>query len=181
MRRRLLKSVWRRTGGSAAVEFAIIGPTFLLMTFSVIETGLALFAGEILSHGVSQASRQIRTGQAQFAPLTQAQFRQVVCDEVDYLLSCDADKLYVDVRAFSSFGGTSFPPPLDANGDIDPANTNSYQPGESGNISGGNSIVLVRGFYEWQIFTPMFGEFLSNMPGNKRLLSASAAFKNEPF
>jgi Flp pilus assembly protein TadG len=179
--RRFVKRVRRANGGSAAIEFAIVGPAFLLMMFSVIETGMVLFAGEILSHGVSQASRQIRTGQAAAGSMTQGQFRQAVCDEVNFLLSCDASKLHLDVREFSSFGGTSFPPPTDAGGNIDPNATNNFQPGTSGNISGGNSIVLVRGFYEWQLFTPMFGQFLANMPGNKRLLSASVAFKNEPF
>jgi Flp pilus assembly protein TadG len=179
--RRFIKRARRANGGAAAIEFAIVGPAFLLMMFSVIETGMVLFAGEILTHGVAQASRQIRTGQAAASQMTQGQFRQLVCGEVDYLLSCDADKLYLDVRSFSSFGGTSFPPPLDAGGNIDPAATNNFQPGVSGNIGGGSSIVLVRGFYEWQLFTPMFGQFLANMPGNKRLLSASVAFKNEPF
>ncbi len=179
--KRILKRVLRGTGGTAAVEFAIIGPVFLLLLWSIIETALVLFGSEILAHGVSQASRQIRTGQAAATGMTQAQFRQLVCDQVNMLLSCDTNRLYIDVRAFSSFAGTTFPPPLDAEGDVDPANTNNFQIGESGNISAGTSIVLVRGFYEWQIFTPLIGEFLSNMPGNRRLLSASAAFKNEPF
>jgi Flp pilus assembly protein TadG len=179
--RRFVKRVKRANGGSAAIEFAIVGPAFLLMMFSVIETGMVLFAGEILSHGISQASRQIRTGQAQAVSMTQAQFRQVVCNEVNYLLSCDVDKLHIDVRSFTSFGGSSFPPPMDANGNIDPAATSNFDPGQTGGVNPSSSIVLVRGFYEWQLFTPMFGQFLKNMPGNKRLLSASVAFKNEPF
>lgn len=179
--RRFVRRVRRANGGSAAIEFAIVGPAFLLMMFSVIETGMVLFAGEILSHGVSQASRQIRTGQAQAGSMTQAQFRQQVCDEVYFLLSCDPSKLHIDVRAFSTFGGTSFPPPTDANGNIDPAATNNFDPGVSGGLNPATNIILVRGFYEWQLFTPMFGKFLENMPGNKRLLSASVAFKNEPF
>jgi Flp pilus assembly protein TadG len=181
MRRRFLRRAARSTAGTAAVEFAIIGPVFLLLLFAIIETGAVLFAREVLSDGVIQASRQIRTGQAQGTQMTQSEFRQEVCDRVNHLLSCDADRLYIDVRAFTTFGGTSFPPPLDGNGDIDPANTNNFNMGESGNISGGTSIVLVRGFYTWTLFTPMFSQFLSNMAGNQRLLSTSVAFKNEPF
>ena len=58
---------------------------------------------------------------------------------------------------------------------------NQFEIGESGNISGGSSIVLVRGFYVWQLFTPVFSQYFANMAGNKRLLSSSVAFKNEPF
>ena len=113
--------------------------------------------------------------------MSQSEYRDLVCAQVNYLLSCDADKLYLDVRAFSSFGGVAFPPPLDPDDNFDNVNMNHFEIGESGNISGGSSIVLVRGFYVWQIYTPVFGQYFSNMSGNKRLLSSSVAFKNEPF
>ena len=45
----------------------------------------------------------------------------------------------------------------------------------------GNDIVLARVFYEWQIITPVIGAPLSNMNGDRRLLQASVAFRNEPF
>lgn len=113
--------------------------------------------------------------------MTQTQFRDALCEQVDFLLSCDAGKLYIDVRAFSSFGGVGFPAPLDAEGNFDNVAMNNFSIGESGNISGGSSIVLVRAFYVWPLFTPGFSYFFSNMAGDNRLLAASVAFKNEPF
>jgi Flp pilus assembly protein TadG len=182
MRRfRILKRIRRETKGAAAIEFAIIAPVFFLLMWSIFETGLVFFASQTLNHGLQVTARQIRTGQAHEAQLTQTQFRDDVCEEIDFVLSCDANKLYLDVRAFSSFAGVGFPPPLDADGNFDNVNMNQFNLGVSGSISGGSSIVLVRGFYVWQLFTPVFGEYFSNMQGNNRLLSASVAFKNEPF
>ena len=182
MRRfRILKRIRRETKGTAAIEFAIIAPVFLMLLWAIFETGMMFFASQTLTHGLQQTARQIRTGKAHSDTLTQSAFRDAVCAQVNYLLSCDADKLYLDVRAFSSFAGVGFPPPLDPDNNFDNVNMNHFEIGESGNISGGSSIVLVRGFYVWQIYTPVFGQYFSNMAGNKRLLSSSVAFKNEPF
>jgi len=182
MRRfRILKRIRRETKGAAAVEFAIIAPVFLMLLWGIFETGMVFFAGQTLTHGLQQTARQIRTGQAHSTELSQSAFRDLVCAQVNYLLSCEADKLYLDVRAFSSFAGVDFPPPLKLDQTFDNVNMNHWEIGESGNISGGSSIVLVRGFYVWQLYTPVFGQYFSNMGANKRLLSSSVAFKNEPF
>jgi hypothetical protein len=46
---------------------------------------------------------------------------------------------------------------------------------------GPGDIVVVRMFYQWQLFVTGFGYNISNLVGNQRLLVATAAFKNEPF
>src|SRR5882672_2655916 len=170
----------RGKSGSAMVEFALIGPVFLLMLFAIFETGMAFFGQMILENAVKVTGRTIRTGQAQILAKTQAQFRQDVCDQVKVLLSCADDRLYVDVRAFGSFGAADFPPPVDANGNLIP-NLNNFNPGGSSQAPGGNSIVLVRIYYTWKLITPLFSQYFSNMAGQTRLISASMAFKNEPF
>jgi hypothetical protein len=113
--------------------------------------------------------------------MTQDQFRTAVCDQVKVLLSCAPTSLLVDVRSFTNFNGTNFPPALDAQGNLNP-NLNSYQPGASSQ-AGGNPIVSVRVLYKWKIYTPMFAKFFENMGSGSgiRLIAFSAAFKNEPF
>jgi Flp pilus assembly protein TadG len=170
----------RGKSGNAMVEFALIGPVFLMMLFGILETGMAFFGDMVLQNAVKVTGRLIRTGQAQTLNKTQAQFRQDVCDQIKVLLSCADNRLYVDVRSFGSFGAADFPPPLDAQGQIK-ANLNAYNPGSSGLVPGQNSIVLVRVFYTWQLITPIFSNYFSNMAGDMRLISASVAFKNEPF
>ena len=41
--------------------------------------------------------------------------------------------------------------------------------------------MLVRAFYSWNVATPLLTPFLVNMSGSNHLLSAAAAFRNEPF
>ena len=47
--------------------------------------------------------------------MTEAQFRQLVCDRMSALLSCNA-RLMIDVRRFDNFAGIATPPALDATG-----------------------------------------------------------------
>jgi hypothetical protein len=87
----------------------------------------------------------------------------------------------IDVRSFSNFGGAAFPQALDGQGNLNP-NLNSYQTGGSSQAAGQNATVLVRVFYKWRIYTPMFARYFSNMSdGTTRLISSSLAFKNEPY
>ena len=46
---------------------------------------------------------------------------------------------------------------------------------------GPGEIVVVRLMYQWPVYVPTLGLDVSNMAGNKRLLIATAAFRNEPF
>jgi len=171
----ILKRIRRETKGAAAIEFAIIARVVILD-----EPTAALGVAQ-----TEQVLALVRRLADQGVAVIMISHNLVdvfaVCDQISFILSCDADKLYIDVRAFSSFAGVAFPPPLDAEDNFDNVNMNHFEIGESGNISNGSSIVLVRGFYVWQLFTPVFGQYFANMSGNKRLLSASVAFKNEPF
>ena len=53
--------------------------------------------------------------------------------------------------------------------------TSSYNPGGPGDI------VVVRLFYQWPVYRLAARLHLSNMTGGKRLLVATAAFRNEPY
>ena len=51
-----------------------------------------------------------------------------------------------------------------------------------GHIPGGpGAIVVVRLFYQWPMLVTALGYNFTNLTGNKRLLAATAAFRNEPF
>jgi Flp pilus assembly protein TadG len=182
MRRRFSKVFWRQNSGSAAIEFAMIAPIFLLLTFAILETSMVFFADMVLDNAVLTTGRMIRTGQAQNQAMTQSQFRDAVCDQVKALLSCKPETLLIDVRSFTNFNTTNFPPALDKNGNLNP-DLNSYQPGGSSQVAGQSPIVLVRVLYLWQLYTPLFAEYFENMGkgSGKRLIGFSAAFKNEPF
>lgn len=157
--------------GAAAVEFALVSLPFLLLLLATVETFVVFFAASDLEGAVNQAARLIRTGQVQSANMTEAQYKQVICDRFFLASDCSAN-LRIDVRTFQNFNNVNFDDPLTAGGAL--RNNFTFQPGVAGDI------ILVRAFYSWQIAVP--GNIgLDNMAGNKRLLSSSMAFRNEPF
>jgi Flp pilus assembly protein TadG len=169
---RTVRRFARREDGVAAVEFAIVAAPFLALMFAIMETALVFFASQTLETAVADSARLIMTGQAQTQSFSQAQFKSAVCAKVGGLFDC-AGGLKVDVKTYSSFGSVDNSKPLDANGNL---KTNfGYQPGGPGEI------VVVRLMYEWPVYASLLGFNLGNMAGNKRLIMATAAFRNEPY
>ena len=78
------------------------------------------------------------------------------------------------MKTFTSFAGVNMPSP-DRRATAISVNNFSYQPGGPGDI------VVVRLFYQWPVYVSLLGFNLSNMTGGKRLLVATAAFRNEPY
>jgi len=167
---------------ATAVEFALVAAPFLALIVGIIQTFLVIFASQLLETVVTQSSRQILTGQAQSAGLTQSQFASQVCDQVRILFNCS--NLMIDVETYSAFSATnnasSFPsatstlPALTFNAQGQVSNTWQYNPGTTGQI------VVVRVMYQWPVFGGPLGFNLSNLPNGTRLLMAAAAFQNEP-
>lgn len=168
----LLRRFAKDDTGSAAIEFGFVALPFFVLMFAAIDFGLMRFATSTLENAVADAARQIRTGQVAANGTTAAQFRAMVCNNILMIMNCD-QRLAIDVRVFNSFSNVNFPAAVDGNGNLTGAF--QYQTGGAGDI------VLVRAFYAWPLLTPVFGEAMSNMTGDARLLSASSAFRNEPF
>ncbi len=162
----------RQQDGAAAVEYALVAAPFLALMFGILETALIFFAGQALETAVADSSRLIMTGQAQNQSFSQTDFKNAVCAQIHGLFDCQAG-LNVDVKTFSSFANVTMANPLDSKGNLQ--NNFSYNPGGPGDI------VVVRLFYQWPVFVSLLGSSLSNMNGNKHLLIATAAFRNEPY
>jgi Flp pilus assembly protein TadG len=164
----------RRQDGAVAVEFGLILLPFLALMFGIMETALVFFADQTLETAVADSARLIMTGQAQTQSLTAATFKNAVCARIYGLFNCSTG-VYVNVQTYSSFGSITYTPPLDSNNNLVSSNF-VYQPGGPGDI------VVVQLFYQWPIYVSLMNlSNLSNMSGNKRLLIATAAFRNEPY
>lgn len=183
--RSILRRFRRSRRGSAALEFALVAPVFFALLFAIIETAIVFFAGQVLETVTQNSARVVLTGQAQNGQLPACpppspggppctptdQFKSYVCSQIPALFDCN--KLYVDVESYSSFSSVVIKNHIDAAGNFD---TNmQYKPGSAGDI------VVVRLFYQWPLFVTGLGYNISNLAGSKRLLVATAAFKNEPF
>jgi Flp pilus assembly protein TadG len=174
----LLRRFRRNRRGSAVVEFALIAPLFFALLFAIIETAFMFFGSQVLETITQNSARAILTGAAQTgglaacsnAPCTQGTFKTYVCSQIPALFNCNG--LSVDVESFNAFANVTFPSPVDANGNFNPT---QYTPGASGQIT------VVKVSYLWPIFVTGLGYNIANQPNNKRLLTATAAFQNEPY
>jgi len=163
----------RAHSGSAAIEFAFVAPVFFLFLMGTMEVGIIFLANFVLQNATNDAARQIRTGQVQLGNVTQDQFRTLICNGISPLLSCDSN-LQVDVETIQSFGQATVTNPITSSGTLDPSLKN-WQPGTVCNI------VLVRTFYTYEVATPLLTAFLVNINSSQHLLTAAAAFRNEPY
>lgn len=153
------------------VEFAMVAVPFLALLFAIIETALVFFASQVLETAVADSARLIMTGQAQTQGFDQNQFKQQVCNRAASLFNCN--NIYVDVQKYNNFASVNLAKPIDQNGNL--INNFGYQPGSAGDI------VVVRILYQWPVLVTQLGFSLANMSNSKRLLIATAAFRNEPF
>jgi len=169
---RAVRRFARQQKGTAAVEFGLVAAPFLALIFAIMETAVVFFASQALETAVADSARLILTGQAQTQSYTQSQFKNAVCAKIYGLFDCQ-NGVYVDVNTFSSFSNVTMNNPVDANGNF--VNNFSYKPGGPGDI------VVVRLFYQWPVYVSLLGFNLQNMSGGKRLLAATAAFRNEPY
>lgn len=171
--RKALRRFRRNRRGSAAVEFALVAPVFFALLFAIIETAIIFFAGQVLETVTQDSARMIMTGQAQNLSYTQAQFKTYVCGRINVLFDC-VNGIYVDVQSYGTqFSNVSITPPIDSSGNCVPPT--NYNPGGSSNI------VVVRLFYKWPLFVTGLGYNIANCNNSMRLLTATAAFQNEPF
>ena len=162
----------RNRRGTAAVEFALVAPIFFAVLFAIIELAMIFFASQILETVTQDTSRLIMTGQAQNAAFTQAQFKNAVCAKLTVMFDC-VNGVSIDVQSYKTFASVNISDPIDAGKNFVPPN--NYLPGGAGDI------VVVRLFYKWPLFVTGLGFNPANLSGNQRLLTATAAFQNEPY
>jgi hypothetical protein len=180
------KLISRDETGAVAVEFAILALPFFTLIFAILETAIVFLAGQILDAAVHDASRKIRTGQAQQASWDLAAFRTEVCDRLYGMFDCTGLRLKIEeVSTFASVGA-AITNPIDENcmpdgdpeEDCDWVIVEEFTPGAG---SPDPSVVLVQVYYKWPTLVNLPGFNLATQAGNTRLLSAVRVLRNEPF
>ncbi|MEH2504360.1 Flp pilus assembly protein TadG [Bradyrhizobium sp. AZCC 1578] len=176
-KKNILRRFRHNRRGSAAVEFALVGPIFFAVLFAIIELALVFFASQILETVTQDSARLIMTGQAQNAKFTQSQFKDAVCAKLVVMFDCE-NGISIDVQNYPAFDIVDVSAPIvtdPKDGKKKFVPPNNYLPGGPGDI------VMVRLFYKWPLFVTSLGFDISNIDGSKRLLTATAAFQNEPY
>jgi Flp pilus assembly protein TadG len=174
-----LRRFRRSRRGSAAVEFALVAPVFFALLFAIIETAIMFFASQVLETGAQNAARMIMTGQAQSGSYTPTMLiTQVICPTgslASMMFNCvnGTNGISINVQNYPSFSNATINSQIDASGNF--INNMHYNPGGPGDI------VVVQLFYQWPLYVTGLGYNISNLSGSKRLLAATAAFRNEPY
>jgi Flp pilus assembly protein TadG len=166
----------------AAVEFALIGVPFFLMILEIFQGALFVYDSASLDNATHAAARQILTGSVQNGNLTASQFRtNLLCPLLPTVIPCS--NVIVNLQAFS---GSSYPGGYDnyVNGTqtaiimppLDNSKT-SFCPGNSGQY------IYLQVIYAMPllgtVWLPAVNTTFQGQP--VALVSAAAAFKNEPY
>jgi Flp pilus assembly protein TadG len=174
LRLKTVRRFARGEDGIAAVEFGIVAVPFFALMFAIIETAMIFFASQTLEAAVADSARLIMTGQAQTQSFSQTDFKNAVCSKIVALFDC-ANGMQIDVKTYTSFSSISSAKPIDANGNLQTSNF-GYSPGNACDI------VVVRLMYQWPVYVSLLSlDKMADLSGNKKLLMATAAFRNEPF
>lgn len=167
---------FRDDSGVTAVEVGLLGLPFFAIIGAILETSLVFLAGQVLDSAVGDATRQIRTGQAQQANFDVAKFETLVCSEL-YGLFGNCSGLYTSVTTISDFSSFNFTPPVDATC----TSSCTWTQPETYSAGAGSSTVFVQVYYRWPIILSIGGFNLADMPDRTRLMAAVRVFRNEPF
>jgi len=178
---RRIRRYLKNKQGTAAIEFAILAIPFFTLLFAVLELAIVFFINSTLSHAVSEAGRQVRTGNFQ-ACGSKETFKDLVCANMSGLGNCDK-RLRLDVLSEDTFGAITLPIPPDPP-EIDPADPASTDDIENGDWvdTSASAPVVIRGLYYHKLVLPSELTRLESLEGRGiRVLAATTAFQNEPF
>jgi len=166
----------RCRSGSSAVEFALVAPLFIALTFSIIEAGYFFFAESAVEAANAKAARLIRTGQAQTNAISRDAFFEEICDVVELFGDCN-ERLTVDVARFASFAelAADVAEPVCRDADPDAVDDIPYEAG------GARDIVRVRVCYMHKSFNPGLGLNLQKAADGSVKMFSTSIFRNEPY
>jgi Flp pilus assembly pilin Flp len=174
--------------GATAVEFAIIAPALIFLTFAIVESGIAFAADILLKNATYDAARIGRTGFISQDSTQDATVRQKIRSQAGVLM--DADKQVITSLSYKGFDALKKPEPfIDKNGngvrddgenftDVNGNGVYDKDQGASG-YGGTAQVVLYTVMYPWTFHTPVLKEIVGN--NGTIELTATAVVQNEPY
>jgi Flp pilus assembly protein TadG len=176
LRPKFLKSLAKSESGAAAVEFALVVFPFIYVMGTIIEGGIMMFTEYSIQAGVTEASRQLRTGQAQTTGMTSADFKSRICNVADALIDCGALSVYVKPASTFAALKAAMPSYLNvgtkADGTMNPENFACGTPQQA---------VGIIATYDWTFVMPFMNVMGNINGGAAKRLHGTAVFRNEPF
>lgn len=184
---RRLAAFARAVEGATAVEFALIAFPFFLLLFAIMEIAFVFLVATSLETSMSRSGRTIRTGELQegnaasASPKTNEQlaadFKQAICNNMGWIEANCLANMDVDVRTFAAFSAVAAQDPVTGSPGAQTFNRGAltFDPGVP------RSIVLVRAFYRWRVFTPLLNQGLVELSDGSTLITTTVVHRNEPY
>ncbi len=181
--RRFGRKARHNQAGTTAIEFAfVIGP-FMALLFAIMEVALVYLAQVSMDAQTEKVARAVQVGIMQKSNMNAEQFKDLFCADLVSFMKCD--DVIVDVRSSDTFAeaAANLPQPLKSDGSM-AAGFNQFIPG------GRNKVVVVNIYCNFKLLAslPAMGDFtgkvglgLGNMPDGSRLMTATRAFRTEPY
>jgi len=188
LRHRKVNSATRRLvadrSGSAVVEFAFVALPTIALIVGTAQTAFVFFANQALQTVTTDVTRQLMTGNMQGANATTAYFMNKLCSsaQMPTYISCSSGSLYFQVAPFPTGTGISgTPPAAPAAPSTDPITHVVTYPASSFTPVTGNSIIIVRVYYDMPVIPGLVGGNMGNGTSGTRLLTATSVVQAEPF
>lgn len=163
-----------------AIEFGILALPFFTIIFAIIETTMVFFAGQVLDSAVEDASRMIKTGQAQAASYDMDDFRSLMCGYTFGLFGTSCAEVKIKVQKISSFSSTTTSNTVQTC-DYSGTKTCTWTVTEDFTPGAGRDVIQVFAYYRWPLLVNLPYFNMKNQPDSYRLLGATRVFRNEPF
>jgi len=184
--RKTLARFGKNQDGATAVEFAILGLPFSALLFGIIEVSLLFFLTSTTEHALAEVSREIRTGEFQGSGGGAAELKTAICANMHGIGNCNNLRVDVISTATGQFSNLVLPvsPPACSG---TPAQIEACQaatpsmPADNYSVTNSGDVVIVRVQYVHRLEIPSSLTGLANSTGNTHVISATTAFKNEPF
>jgi Flp pilus assembly protein TadG len=175
----------RDEDGVTALEFAMVGFPFFMLLFGIMGTGLYFFSIFNLENAVEQASRPLRTGEAQKAGMTKDQFKTSICNQVAAFFDCAAKMRVqvVNVTAAQALNPLALPALGTCREKLTPTGPDVLVAAANTkfDVTAATQTVVVTVCYQMDMLQSLPFISLGNMPDGSTMIQASTAFKTEPF
>ncbi len=175
MRRKGLFGLFMRDRkGVAALEFAMLAAPFFILFFAIVELCISVATWQLLNNAADDVARVLRTGQVKAADLDEAEFREMICDRMLFLVSSDCPGLIVDLKQYDTFALAAAAKMRVRDGEVVIENR-GFDPGPS------QSKNKMRIVYKWSTLTGFMKSRLFNLNDGTSSLFAAVTWQNEPF
>lgn len=178
----------RAREGATAVEFGLVALPFLALSGASLEAGLTFFGQSILQQAVTDAGRQIYTGQFQTANVgtTDAttlirNFRTAMCSPGGRarITTFPCANVQISITKAASFGSAV---PVRATVTDPQTGISDWNPGfASYACARAGDVMVVQAAVDIPVFLPLLGAAYATLPNRRRVLQAATVFQVEPF